>query len=96
MAAEAFLDALPPPSSPQFRGAFIQALEDGNGHASKFPPILAEEFADSYEIIAHQDHTSTGFSGTLFRCKVTDAARGLVAGEYTLSFGSTESVEDSI
>jgi len=96
IAAEAFLDVLPASSDPQYRERLVQALRDGNGRASRFPVVLAEEFADTFEIIAHRENTPTGFSGTLFRSKVTDLARGLYAGQYTLSFRSTEFVDDAI
>ena len=96
MATEAFLEVLPEPSDPQYRDRLVQALRDGNGHASRFPLILAVEFADTFEVIAHRENTSTGFSGTLFRSKITDLSRGLVSGEYALSFRSTEFVDDVI
>jgi len=96
MAAEAFLDELPAKDDPGYRQALVAALAVGNGRASRFPATLAEEFADTFDIIAQKENTATGFSGTLFRSKVTDATRGLVAGEYTLSIRSTEFVNDAI
>ncbi|MBK6638462.1 MAG: hypothetical protein IPG34_12865 [Rhodocyclaceae bacterium] len=41
-------------------------------------------------------NTGTGFSGTLFRSKITDPSKGLVAGELVVSFRSTEFVDDHI
>ena len=63
------------------------ALEEGNRHASRFTPTQAAEFAGKYEVVAHQDNTGTGFSATLFK----DGA-----GNYTVSFRSTEFVDDAI
>jgi len=45
------------------------------------------DFTTKYEIIAHQADTASGFSGTLFKDRVT--------GTYTLSFRSTEFAEDN-
>lgn len=60
-----------------FKPLTIQALTDGNKHASKFPEALATQFiAEGWEIVAHQPNTTTGFSGTLFKNSQT--------GEYVL------------
>jgi len=92
IAAEAFLDEF----DTSTRAGVLAALTIGNERASRLPLVLAEEFADTFEVIAHQPNTSSGFSATLFRSKVTDPARGLVAGEYTISIRSTEFVDDAI
>ncbi len=72
---------------PLFSGQALQtALIEGNDHASRFTPTEAAAFATRYEVIAHQPNTGTGFSGTLFWDKLEH--------KYTLSFRSTEFVED--
>src|SRR5438477_5704792 len=65
----------------------VDALKQGNTHASKFPTLLAQQFADSYTIVAQCENTNTGFSGTLFKDKVTK--------EFILSFRSTEFIDDA-
>jgi len=70
----------------QFSGnLLLSALKTGNDHSSKFTPTEAADFAARYEVVAHQANTGTGFSVTLFKDN---------AGNYTLSFRSTEFVED--
>ncbi|GHT99999.1 hypothetical protein FACS1894154_08240 [Betaproteobacteria bacterium] len=56
----------------------------------------AADFLNNFDIIAQKPNTSTGFSGTLFRAKVDDPQSGLKAGQYFLSFRSTEFVDDYI
>lgn len=68
-------------------------LERGNTHASRFMPVQAAQFADEYEILAHRNNEprvagGTGFSGTLFRNRAT--------GELTLSFRSSEFIDDAV
>jgi hypothetical protein len=78
-------------------------LTVGNNHTSKFTATQAEEFAKLWEVAEHKSNTGTGFSGTLFRAKSgggseLDALRakyGISIGELTLSFRSTEFVDDS-
>lgn len=83
MAAEAFLqDAVNNDAN------FAAALIEGNRHTNVTPRALAEQLAAEYRVLAHRDNTHTGFSGTLFRNKTT--------GELTLSFRSTEFVDDSL
>ena len=102
MAAEAFLsrsiDDVPnrPPSN-----QLLARLQDGNTHATKFLLPQASQFISDYEVLAQYRNdplltTGSGFSGTLFRTKVTDPARGLVAGELTLSFRSSEFIDDAV
>jgi hypothetical protein len=102
MAAEAFLsqrvDVTPntPPAED-----LQQRLEAGNTHITKFLTTQAEQFTSDYEVLAQYRNdpqllTGSGFSGTLFRTKVTDPTRGLVAGELTLSFRSTEFIDDAV
>ncbi|MBI2770199.1 MAG: hypothetical protein HYX47_11280, partial [Burkholderiales bacterium] len=81
MAAEALLDR------PDPEGLFGQ-LKFGNNRASKFTDVLAADFASKYTVVAHQANTSTGFSGTLFKENAT--------GELTLSFRSTEFIDDAV
>lgn len=94
MAAEAFfpIGAVGVGKEAAVRAALIL----GNDRSSKFMPVQAKSFSDDWEVAAHMSNTGTGFSGTLFRCRVTDTARGLVAGELTLSFRSTEFIDDAV
>ena len=88
MAAEAFLIDRDT-GVPRFSGdALTLALIEGNGHNTKFTSTQAAQFAAEYTVVAHQQNTGTGFSGTLFKDTQT--------GEYTLSFRSTEFVDDVI
>jgi Ca2+-binding RTX toxin-like protein len=101
MAAEAFLLRNVDNGVLPGEDALRARLELGNTHASKFMPSQAAQFIADYEVLAQyrndpQQPGATGFSGTLFRCKVTDPARGLVAGELTLSFRSTEFIDDAV
>jgi hypothetical protein len=86
MAAEAFLTN--PDGTIKIDKAYITALEDGNGHPSRFPTLLAEEFASTWEVVAQQENTPSGFSGTLFREKAT--------GDLVMSFRSTEAIDDTL
>ena len=68
-------------------------LRFGNGHVSKLLGPQADEFLSRYEILAQRrndplDPTGTGFSGTLIRDRFS--------GELTLSFRSTEFIEDAV
>jgi hypothetical protein len=94
LAAEAFLSRsvdpiLNTPPNDRVRDRLIE----GNTHASTFAPIQAQQFADTYEVLAQYQNDptkpgDTGFSGTLFRNRVT--------GELTLSFRSTEFLDDAV
>lgn len=93
MAAEAFLV--------DKDGAFVprltDALTDGNKHASKFPTTQeAADFLAQWEVVAQQPNQASGFSGTLFRAKKDDPATGTKAGEYVMSFRSTEFIDDAV
>jgi len=91
MAAEAFLDGVNPNTQ---RNEIIRRLVAGNGRASAFPNSLAGDFADKWVVVDHQRNTAgSGFSGTLFRSRTPDTNGKF---EYTLSFRSTEFVDDSI
>jgi hypothetical protein len=87
MAAEAFiLD----PKTYVFRNTgqlLIDALKEGNDHASRFTEVQAIEFAKHWEVVDQQANTPTGFSGTLFRNKDTN--------ELVMSFRSTEFIDDA-
>src|SRR5690606_6012706 len=65
-----------------------------NGRASIFPPTLANSFANEWVVVDHQGNTDSGFSGTLFRSRLPDPLTG--AFSYTLSFRSTEFVDDAV
>ena len=94
MASEAFLTN--PGGTIKTGEKFINALMYGNNHASKFPTLLAEEFAKDWKVVAHQPNTDPGFSGTLFECLTDDPARGLKKGDLVMSFRSTEFVDDAL
>ncbi len=92
MAAEAFLirdsDNGAPPGNTEIRAR----LEEGNTHASHFTPVQAEQFNSQYEVVTQYRNDpllagGTGFSGTLFKNRAT--------GELTLSFRSTEFIDDA-
>ena len=102
LAAEAFLslevDGIGNPPPPDQMQAH---LTEGNTHVSKFLPDQAAQFTSDYEVLAQYRNdpllsTGQGFSGTLFRTNVTDPARGLAAGELTLSFRSSEFIDDAV
>lgn len=87
MAAEAFLrvnktgDLIP-------GGAFlIEALKEGNDHASRFTETQAIEFEKNWKVLDQMANTPTGFSGTLFENRIT--------GELVMSFRSTEFIDDA-
>jgi hypothetical protein len=67
----------------------------GNTRTSLFTTESAAQFAADWEIVEHIANTGTGFSGTLFKARNTDAARGITAGELVLSFRSTEFLDDA-
>jgi pimeloyl-ACP methyl ester carboxylesterase len=73
----------------------VEFLTIGNDHSSKFTSAQAAEFVLDWEVAEHISDTTTGFSGTLFRCLRTDEARGLKAGDLVLSFRSTEFIDDA-
>jgi hypothetical protein len=93
MAAEAFLFN---EATQKIEVDIAEALKLGNKHASVFTSTQAAEFISQWEVVAQQPNTPTGFSGTLFRCKMTDASKGLVEGQLVLSFRSTEFLDDAI
>ena len=77
MAAEAFLQGFNVTNSdptPGVSNTYIAALTLGNNHASKFPQILAEQFAQDWVVVNQRANTpqiggGTGFSGALFRSR---------------------------
>lgn len=88
LAAEAFLIDKSTKQLISSGNALVDALKEGNKHSSRFSESEAIKFASQYEVKAHLANTGTGFSGTLFFNKDTD--------EYTLSFRSTEFVDDAV
>jgi hypothetical protein len=95
MAAEAFiLD----PKTNVFRNTgqlLIDALNEGNDHASRFTGGQAASFAAHWIAVDQRANTATGFSGTLFKCIQDDPATGAKAGELVMSFRSTEFIDDA-
>jgi trimeric autotransporter adhesin len=68
----------------------------GNNRASKFTESQAQRFAAEWEVAAHKPNSGTGFSGTVFRCKVDDPEHGLVRGQLVMCMRSTEFVDDAV
>jgi len=93
MAAEAFL--IDDNGNPHIGRAYIDALNTGNNHSSKFTAAEAANFAGTWEVVA-QESTNTGFSGTLFKCIKSDPATGATQGELIMSFRSTEFIDDAV
>ncbi|MBI5107177.1 MAG: hypothetical protein HZA62_00375, partial [Rhodocyclales bacterium] len=96
MAAEAFLVDIDANGNETVKSDIPKALIAGNNHSLIFTDTVATEFATQWEVVDQRANTSTGFSGTLFRCKLTDPAKGLVAGQLVLSFRSTEFIDDNL
>ena len=95
MAAEAFLvDGFGKPYL--VAKDYIDALITGNKHASRFTDTEAKAFSDQWEVVDQIANTPSGFSGTLFKCKVTDPTKGLVKDQFVISFRSTEFVDDAV
>lgn len=94
MAAEAFL--IKANGDPLEGNDLVSALERGNLHSSRFTAADAENFVSHWRVVAQQDDTSTGFSGTLFECILGDPSTGAVIGEKVISFRSTEFIDDAV
>ena len=71
-------------------------LVTGNDHNSKFSPTLAAEFIQKWKMVAHIANTGAGFSGTLFEALNDIPGTEIKKGDLTLSFRSTEFVEDAV
>src|SRR5687768_14750737 len=84
MAAEALL--VEDPATGQLKSNLKAALIEGNGHSSKFTDVQAQNFLDHWQVVAQKPNTSTGFSGTLFKCIKDDPSTGAKAGELVMSF----------
>ncbi len=92
MAAEAFL-IQGNESAPANGNDLRQRLVEGNRHVSRFGVSQANQFATESEVLVQYrndplDPSGTGFSGTLFQDRAT--------GDLTLSFRSTEFIEDAV
>ena len=74
---------------------YKEHLISGNNHNSKFTPTDAAEFAENWEMVAHIANTTTGFSGSLFRAKKDIPGTDIKKGDLTISFRSTEFVDDA-
>ena len=87
MAAEAFLVD---ETTGQIKSGndLVRALKVGNNHSLIFPDAVAKDFASKYTVVAQRSNTGTGFSGTLFRDNQSQ--------ELTLSFRSTEFIDDAV
>ncbi len=96
MAAEAFIRNESTGELATSTDAIVAALKAGNNHSLIFTETQATEFAAQWEVVDQRANTATGFSGTLFRSKVTDPAKGLIAGQLVLSFRSTEFIDDNL
>ena len=91
MAAEALL-VEPVTGAPRDQN---KALVNGNGRSSKFTQTQADKFLEHWVVVVQKPNTSTGFSGTLFRCVKDDPSTGAKAGELVKSFRSTEFIDDA-
>jgi RTX calcium-binding nonapeptide repeat (4 copies) len=95
MAAEAFIRN---PKTDLLSGegdALARALIDGNKHNSVFTKSQAENFAAHWVALDQLANTTTGFSGSVFKCIKDDPATGAKAGELVLSLRSTEFIDDA-
>lgn len=105
MAAESYLHLIDPSRPDSLR----EILQYGNNHpnyyASPTDPTLpgatrmtdkqVDEFDANFDIIAHAPNDESGLSMTLFRRKADDPSTGAKAGDYTVSFRSTEFANES-
>ncbi|BCO27611.1 hypothetical protein MIZ03_2500 [Rhodoferax lithotrophicus] len=88
MAAEAFL--VQDEATGQLKLDLKTALKEGNNHNSKFTDPQADKFLAHWQVVAQKPNTTTGFSGTLFKCTVDDPATGAKVGELVMPMRSTE------
>jgi hypothetical protein len=91
MAAEAFLKDEQTGAERYTGQLLIDALEEGNDHASFFAKEAAEDFADpvkGWTVLDQEINTGSGFSGTLFKNNQTN--------ELVISFRSTEFIDDVV
>ena len=104
LAAEALFEFNPqlgsnatPGSTASYETIPLSYLVNGNNRSSKFPDVLAADFAANWTVVEHKANTATGFSGTLFKYTgPNDEAKGLINGELVLSFRSTEFADDAV
>lgn len=105
MAAEALFGLQTSAPGSTFVGPFdtpqkIGFLTTGNGRASRFTRVQAEEFAQIWEVVEHTSNSLTGFSGTLFKARADAppqllARYGATANQLVLSLRSTEFIDDA-
>lgn len=95
MAAEAFL--ISPDGARTFYSdtALRDALVEGNKRASKFTKTQADKFVKHWVVVEQKANTSTGFSGTLFKCIVADPDTGAEKDELVMCMRSTEFLDDA-
>ena len=91
MAAEAFLVK----PNGDIRDDLKAALIDGNKHSSKFTAPQADNFLAHWQVVAQKPNSPTGFSGTLFKCILSDPATGAQKDQLVISFRSTEFIDDA-
>jgi hypothetical protein len=104
-AAECYLDGIPLNNQAELqkrlswgnndlRNEYVAGLAAQNFNllpgATRFTDAQAEWFTANYTIVTHYPNDASGFSATLFKRIKNDPITGAKAGEYTLSFRSTE------
>ena len=96
MAAEALFGLQGQTPGTTFSGPILSSdLSAGNNRASKFTEVQAQQFSKDWVVVEHKSDTTTGFSGTLFKCLIDDPSRGLVKDQLVMSFRSTEFADDA-
>jgi len=95
MAAEAFLFNSESGATNYQGEDLVRALVRGNDHTLRFTPTDAQAFADHWVVLDQQANTSTGFSGTLFKCIQADPLTGAKTGDLVMSLRSTEFIDDA-
>ncbi len=88
MAAEAFLIDEQRKLQSSGQNLANRLFDPGNNHSLKFTQTEANDFAAKYEVLDQNPNTGSGFSGTLIK--------NIKTGELTISFRSTEFVDDAL